>query len=135
MIRPPPRTTRTYTLFTTRRSSDLAGHYLATQAGFNILEAGGNAVDAGVAAGMALAVVQSDIVNCGGVAPMIIYLAEKNEVVTVSGLGWWPKAAKLEIFLREHNGTVPAGVRRSVMPAAPDAWLTALKHFGTKSFG
>lgn len=112
-----------------------AGHYLATQAGFNILEAGGNAVDAGVAAGMALAVVQSDIVNCGGVAPMIIYLAEKNEVVTVSGLGWWPKAAKLEIFLREHNGTVPAGVRRSVMPAAPDAWLTALKHFGTKSFG
>ena len=72
-----------------------AGHYLATQAGFNILEAGGNAVDAGVAAGMALAVVQSDIVNCGGVAPMIIYLAETNEVVTISGLGWWPKAAKL----------------------------------------
>jgi len=112
-----------------------AGHYLATQAGFNILEAGGNAVDAGVAAGIALAVTQSDIVNVGGVAPMIIYLAEKNEVVTISGLGWWPKAAKLEIFLREHNGTVPAGVRRSVMPAAPDAWLTALKHFGTMSFG
>jgi gamma-glutamyltranspeptidase/glutathione hydrolase len=112
-----------------------AGHYLATQAGFNILEAGGNAVDAGVAAGIALAVTQSDIVNVGGVAPMIIYLAEKNEVVTVSGLGWWPKAAKLEIFLREHNGTVPAGVRRSVMPAAPDAWITALTHFGTMSFG
>ena len=112
-----------------------AGHYLATQAGFNVLEAGGNAVDAGVAAGMALAVVQSDIVNAGGVAPMIIYLAEKNEVVTISGLGWWPKAAKLEIFLREHNGTVPAGVRRSVMPAAPDAWITALRHFGTMSFG
>lgn len=112
-----------------------AGHYLATQAGFNVLEAGGNAVDAGVAAGMALAVVQSDIVNVGGVAPMIIYLAERNEVVTISGLGWWPKAATLEVFLREHNGTVPAGVRRSVMPAAPDAWLTALRHFGTMSFG
>lgn len=111
-----------------------AGHYLATQAGYNILEDGGNAVDAGVAAGIALAVVQSDIVNVGGVAPMIIYLAEKNEVVTISGLGWWPKAAKLDIFLREHNGTVPHGVRRSVMPAAPDAWITALKHFGTKSF-
>ncbi|MEM9682911.1 MAG: gamma-glutamyltransferase, partial [Pseudomonadota bacterium] len=112
-----------------------AGHYLATQAGFNVLEAGGNAVDAGVAAGMALAVVQSDIVNVGGVAPMIIYLAEKNEVVTISGLGWWPKAAKLEVFLREHNGTVPAGVRRSVMPAAPDAWITALKAYGTMRFG
>ena len=112
-----------------------AGHYLATQAGYNILENGGNAVDAGVAAGIALAVVQSDIVNVGGVAPMIVYMAEKNEVVTISGLGWWPKAAKLDIFLREHNGTIPAGVRRSVMPAAPDAWITALSHYGTMRFG
>ena len=112
-----------------------AGHYLATQAGYDILEAGGNAVDAGVAAGIALAVVQSDIVNVGGVAPMIVYLADKHEVVTISGLGWWPKAAELDIYLREHNGTVPAGVRRSVIPSAPDAWLTALGHFGTMGFG
>jgi gamma-glutamyltranspeptidase/glutathione hydrolase len=112
-----------------------AGHYLATQAGYDILEAGGNAVDAGVASAIALAVTQSDIVNVGGVAPTMIYLAEKNEVVTISGLGWWPKAAKLDIFLRDHNGTVPAGVRRSVIPAAPDAWITALTHYGTKSFG
>ena len=48
-----------------------AGHYLASRAGFDILEAGGNAVDAGVAAAMSLAVLQSDIVNVGGVAPMI----------------------------------------------------------------
>ena len=38
----------------------VAGHYLAAQAGFQILEAGGNAIDAGVAAGIALGVVQSD---------------------------------------------------------------------------
>src|SRR3546814_6244696 len=38
-----------------------AGHYLATQAGAQILQAGGNAVDEGVAAGIALGVVQSDI--------------------------------------------------------------------------
>ena len=112
-----------------------AGHYLAAQAGFNILEDGGNAIDAGVASAMTLAVVQSDIVNVGGVAPMILYLAETNEVVTISGLGWWPKKAELDLFIREHNGTVPAGVRRSVIPAAPDAWLTALLRYGTKSFG
>ena len=70
-----------------------AGHFLATQAGFDILEAGGNAIDAGVAAGMALGVVHSDMVQFAGVAPMMIYMAEQDEVVTISGLGWWPKSA------------------------------------------
>ena len=41
-----------------------AGHYLAATAGFDILQAGGNAIDAGVAAGIALGVLQSDLVNC-----------------------------------------------------------------------
>ena len=47
-----------------------AGHFLATQAGFDILEAGGNAVDAGVAAGMALGIVHSDMVQFAGVAAL-----------------------------------------------------------------
>ena len=43
-------------------------HYQAAHAGFLILEAGGNAVDAGVAAGIALGVTQCDLVNVAGVA-------------------------------------------------------------------
>jgi gamma-glutamyltranspeptidase/glutathione hydrolase len=112
-----------------------AGHYLAAEAGFAILEAGGNAVDAGVAAGIALGVVQSDIVNVAGVAPIILYLAERDEVVTISGLGTWPKAASLEFFETEHGGTIPVGLLRTVVPAAPDAWITALERFGTMTFG
>src|SRR6476620_11522110 len=46
-----------------------AGHYLAAHAGFEVLEAGGNAIDAGVAAGIAIDVLQTDKVNFGGVAP------------------------------------------------------------------
>lgn len=64
-----------------------AGHYLAAQAGHEILAAGGNAVDAGVAAGICLGVLQSDIVNLGGVAPILIWVAETGQVVTISGLG------------------------------------------------
>lgn len=64
-----------------------AGHILATQAGFNILEAGGNAVDAGVAAGMALGVVHSKMVQFAGVAPIMICSAETGKVITISGLG------------------------------------------------
>lgn len=117
------------------RHAIAAGHYLATTAGFDVLQAGGNAVDAGVAAGIALGVVQSDLVNCAGVAPIMIYLAEKREVVTIAGLGTWPKALDPELFLREHGGKIPVGVLRTVVPAAPDAWITALRRYGTMSFG
>src|SRR5438067_9091829 len=112
-----------------------AGHYLAATAGFAILEAGGNAIDAGCAAGIALGVLQSDLVDVAGVAPIMIYLAEKEEVVTIAGLGTWPKALDPELFLREHGGKIPKGVLRTVVPAAPDAWITALRRYGTMSFG
>jgi gamma-glutamyltranspeptidase/glutathione hydrolase len=117
------------------RHAIAAGHYLAATAGFDILQAGGNAVDAGVAAGIALGVVQSDLVNCAGVAPILIYLAERREVVTIAGLGPWPKALDPELFMREHRGKIPIGVLRTVVPAAPDAWITALRRYGTMSFG
>src|SRR6202140_5385561 len=117
------------------RHAIAAGHYLASTAGFDILQAGGNAIDAGVAAGIALGVLQSDLVNCAGVAPIMIYLADKQEVVTIAGLGTWPRALDPELFMREHGGKIPLGVLRTVVPAAPDAWITALRRYGTMSFG
>ena len=112
-----------------------AGHYLATEAGHAVLQAGGNAVDAGVAAGIALGVVHSDQVQVAGVAPMVIYLAERDEAVTISGLGGWPRATRPETFVEEHGGRIPDGVLRTVVPAAPDAWILALERYGTMSFG
>src|SRR5438445_6593145 len=117
------------------RHAIAAGHYLAATAGFDVLQAGGNAVDAGVAAGIALGVLQSDLVNVAGVAPILIYLADKREVVTIAGLGPWPRALDPELFQREHGGKIPVGVLRTVVPAAPDAWITALRRYGTMSFG
>ena len=112
-----------------------AGHYLAAQAAFRILEAGGNAVDAGVAGGIALGVVHSEYVNFAGVAPIMLYLAEERRVITISGLGTWPRAATRELFTEQHDGRIPPGVLRTVVPAAPDAWITALERFGTMGFG
>jgi gamma-glutamyltranspeptidase / glutathione hydrolase len=117
------------------RHAIAAGHYLAATAGFAILEAGGNAIDAGCAAGLALGVLQSDLVDVAGVAPIMVYLAENKEVVTIAGLGAWPKALDPELFMREHGGKIPKGVIRTVVPAAPDAWITALRRYGTMSFG
>ena len=109
-----------------------AGHYLAAAAGFAILEAGGNAVDAGCAAGIALGVVQPDLVNFAGVAPIMIRMAD-GTVETIAGLGHWPRSMPVDAFVRE--GKIPEGVRRTVVPAAPDAWITALERHGTMGFG
>jgi gamma-glutamyltranspeptidase/glutathione hydrolase len=117
-----------------RRHMVSAGHYLAAGAAFQILEAGGNAIDAGVAGGLAIGILESDLVSCGGVAPIIVYVAETQQVVTISGLGIWPKKADITYFQRHHNGKIPGGLMRTVVPAAPDAWLTALERYGTMSF-
>ncbi|WP_100811535.1 MULTISPECIES: gamma-glutamyltransferase family protein [unclassified Microbacterium] len=115
------------------RHSASSGHYLASSAAFAILEAGGNAVDAGCCAGMALAVLHADEVNFAGVAPIMIRMAD-GETVSLDGLGVWPRRIPADLFMTEHDGTIPTGLLRTVVPAAPDAWITALRDYGTMTF-
>ena len=110
------------------------GHYLATSAGFRILEQGGNATDAGVAAGIALNVVLPQYTSFGGVAPIIIHDSQRGETVQISGLGRWPQEASIDYFMEHAGGDMPPGALRTVTPAAADAWLTALKLYGSMSF-
>jgi len=112
-----------------------AGHYLASAAALGVLEAGGNAIDAGVCGGIALGVLQSDLVGVAGVAPIMVWHEESQKMITISGLGWWPKAASAAWFRDHHGGKQPKGVMSMVVPAAPDAWITALEMWGTMSFG
>ncbi len=118
-----------------RRHVAAAGHYWAALAGFEILEAGGNAIDAGVAMGIATGVLESEFVGFGGVAPTMIYLAETREVVVISGVGPWPMAATTEYFTERFGGRVPPGILNTVVPAAPGIWIAALERYGTLSFG
>ena len=81
-----------------------AGHYLATAAGYRILEQGGNATDAGVATGIVINVVLPQFTSFGGVAPIIIHDAATQATVSISGLGRWPKAASIDYFNQHANG-------------------------------
>jgi len=112
----------------------VTGHPLATRAAARILEAGGNAVDAGVAAGICLGVVHPDMVSVAGVAPIIVHMARLRETWTVSGVGGWPRAASIEFFRERCGGQIPPGILRTVVPAAPHAWCAALARWGTMSF-
>ena len=111
-----------------------SGHYLASAAGYRILEMGGNAIDAGVASGIVINVTQPHMTGFGGVAPIILYSAQQDEVVTISGLGRWPRSATADYFLREQNGQLSEGILQTVTPAAADAWLTALELYGSMTF-
>src|SRR5689334_19510835 len=117
-----------------KRYAVACGHYLAAAAAMRVLDRGGNAVDAGVTAAMALAVVQPDIVSFSGVAPTLIYPRSERKVHSIAGLGYWPAATSVERLSEEGKGAIPHGLLRTVMPAAPATHVEALRRFGTISF-
>jgi gamma-glutamyltranspeptidase / glutathione hydrolase len=117
-----------------RRWMVSAGHPLAAQAAARVLESGGNAIDAGVAAGFMLGVVHPDMVSFAGVAPILVHLAASGETFEVSGVGPYPRKATADFFRAHCGGQIPPGVLRTVVPAAPDAWCVALERWGTFTF-
>jgi len=108
-------------------------HYLATFAGARMFERGGNAIDAGVAAGIALNVLERHLTDFGGVAPIIVFRPGMSRPETIDGLGHWPASLDLETYRARHGDDMPIGVARSITPAAADAWLTALARHGRLS--
>jgi gamma-glutamyltranspeptidase/glutathione hydrolase len=111
-----------------------SGHYLASAAAMRVLDAGGNAVDAGVTAAMALAILQPDVVSFAGVAPTLVYLKAEGKVISLAGLGYWPAATDVGRLRAEGGKSVPEGILRHVVPAAPATHVEALRRFGTLSF-
>src|SRR6185436_10654343 len=89
---------------------------------------------AGVAAGICLGVVHVDMVSVAGVAPILVHLAGTRETWQVSGVGPYPAMSTPEFFRSRHGGQIAPGLARTVVPAAPDAWCTALERWGTMSF-
>src|SRR3979411_2240212 len=111
-----------------------AGHYLAAAIGLRLLEAGGNAIDAGVATGFALALLTPQSAGIGGEAPILIHLAEQNRSVAINGQGWAPRAANIEWFRSRGIRLIPSdGFLPATVPAQFASWCTALQHFGTAS--
>ena len=118
-----------------RRGVVTSGHYLATAAGFRIMEQGGNAVDAAAAMCFCLNLLEPQSNGIGGEVPTLIYSAKERKAFAISGLGWSPKAFTIE-WCREHGiDLIPGdGYLPACVPAVVDTWATALARFGTMSF-
>jgi gamma-glutamyltranspeptidase / glutathione hydrolase len=109
-----------------------ATHWLAAQVGMSLLEAGGNAFDAAVAAGFTLQVVEPHLNGPGGEVPMLVQPADRDEPVVVAGQGPAPRAASAARLRELGLDLVPGtGHLAACVPGAFDAWLTLLAEFGT----
>jgi len=97
----------------------VAGHPLAAQAGFQ--EAGGNAIDAGVAVGLAINVLESEMTCFAGVAPSMIRMGATGVVQNFVGVGPWPRALDAEYFHKHQGGLVPEGILNTVVPGSPES--------------
>jgi gamma-glutamyltranspeptidase / glutathione hydrolase len=107
-------------------------HWLASSAGMAVLERGGNAFDAAVAAGLVLQVVEPHLNGPGGDVPAIIHSAERDEVIVICGQGPAPAAAVPERFAELGLDLIPgSGPLAAVVPGAFDAWMLMLRDFGT----
>jgi len=78
--------------------------YHATEVGVDILKRGGNAVDAAVAVGFALAVTLPEAGNLGGGGFMLVYIAKRHETIAIDYREAAPKAATSGMFL-DADGT------------------------------
>ena len=125
-----------------------AGSDYATNAGMTLYRAGGNAVDAGVAAIFAAATTEYSHVGWGGEAPIMVRTKD-GKVHAIAGVGTMPQLATADFFRKRPlqvgevleppakvhvQGMVPvAGLLPALVPALPEASMVALREYGTKS--
>jgi gamma-glutamyltranspeptidase/glutathione hydrolase len=107
-------------------------HWLASAVGMSVLERGGNAFDAAVAAGFTLQVVEPHLNGPGGDMPAIVYDARAGDVHVICGQGPAPAAATIDHFRALGLDLVPGtGQLPAVVPGAYGGWLLMLERFGT----
>jgi gamma-glutamyltranspeptidase/glutathione hydrolase len=109
-------------------------HWIASACGMRLLEAGGNAFDAAVAAGFTLQIVEPHLNGPGGDAPILVARGDDAEPTVICGQGCAPASASIEHFEALGLDLIPGtGLLAACVPGAFGAWLTLLRDWGTAS--
>ncbi|HET9280899.1 MAG TPA: gamma-glutamyltransferase [Candidatus Angelobacter sp.] len=115
----------------TDRGIVATSHYLASQAGAQVLAQGGSAMDAAIAANATLGVTEPMMNGIGGDLFLIYWDAKTGKLYGLNASGWAPHKLTIE-FLAQHGiTTMPHdGIQTVTVPGAVDGWSQAHKRFG-----
>ena len=112
----------------------VSGHKEASKAGIEILNKGGNAIDAAIAASAALAVSIPNMNGLGGDSIALWFDQKKNKVITINGSGKSPSKATIKFFKSKKYKKIPRRGPLSIsIPGIVHAWDQSLKKYGTKT--
>jgi gamma-glutamyltranspeptidase/glutathione hydrolase len=106
-------------------------HYLASQAGAQVLAQGGSAMDAAIAANAVLGVTEPMMNGIGGDLFLIYWDAKAGKLYGLNASGWAPRKLTIE-FLAQHGITAMPhdGIHSVTVPGAVDGWSQSHKRFG-----
>jgi gamma-glutamyltranspeptidase / glutathione hydrolase len=108
---------------------------IAARVGTAVLESGGNAIDAAVAANAAMGLVAPMMNGIGGDLFAIVYEAKTNKVYGLNASGWAPKGLTISFLHDKGTGWMPSsGIHSVTVPGAVAGWDALLSRFGKKTF-
>jgi gamma-glutamyltranspeptidase/glutathione hydrolase len=132
---PPPAREQARSMIVTKFGIVATSQFLASQAGAKMLEAGGNAVDAAIAANSVLGLTQPYVNGMGGDLFAIVYEAKTGKLYGLNSSGWTPKALTID-YLKSKGVTKldRFSVHDITVPGCVAGWDALRKRFGTKTF-
>ena len=106
-------------------------HWIASAVGMAMLEKGGNAFDAAVAAGLVLQVLEPHLNGPGGDMPAVIYSKARDRVEVICAQGPAPAGATIGHYKAEGLRAIPGdGLLATVIPGSFDGWMLMLRDYG-----
>src|SRR5579859_5117222 len=106
-------------------------HYLASQAGAQILAKGGNAMDAAIAANAVLGVTEPMMNGIGGDLFLLYWDAKTGKLYGLNASGWAPRKLSIDFLSKQGITAMPHdGIHTVTVPGAVDGWSKAHKRFG-----
>ena len=110
-------------------------HPLATQIGLDILKKGGTAIDAAIAANIALGLMEPTGSGIGGDLFAIVWDAEEQKLFGLNASGPAPQSISLDYFKQQNLAKIPPfGPLPVTVPGTVDGWVKLHDKFGNQSF-
>ena len=107
---------------------------LAARAGTQMLELGGNAVDAAIAANAVIALTEPSGDGIGGDLFALVYEARTGKLHGLNAAGWAPKALSAGWLRKQGHTAMPRGIHTVTVPGAVAGWQALRDRFGTLGF-